>query len=546
MNASSTLPPLFTGRIIDGLQNLHISAATLQLGFYVLVTIAAGAIGFGSNYASCIFRETLARNLRVTLMEKLQRAHLEAATALTLGEIANRLSGDIDTLCVKLEFALFPTLQGLCALVATAGMMLVLDLRLALVAFGVVLLGIIPMKLATPRLVELQKRGAKNEDDLLGTVNETANLSALALLKNVLAAKRELDRYRALAERAFGIKISQTLVGGSAGFLAMLVNVAGPAAILGTGMYLLLRHEISVGLIVAFLLYQSRLYSPFAGLTVLPMQIANIGVLAGRLLEIVDLREEESGSQPFRAGPICLSDIEVRRERRAIVEGFSLSIPRGTHAAIVGPSGAGKSTIASLLLRLHDPYGGSVSISGCDLRDIRLNELRACVALVSQEPLIFDTTLLENLTYTNPQAGADAVREAIGLCRLTEVVQRLPEGLQTRLGQRGFRLSGGERQRICLARAVIQDAQILLLDEALTGVDVEMESRIFMDLRDRFESKTLLVITHRLASIVDFDEIAVMDNGSLRAHGTHADVRSACEWYDQTFQTTQLDVAVPA
>jgi ATP-binding cassette subfamily B protein len=538
--ALGTLPPLFTGRIVDALQALNAKLAMQELAAFVAVTLIAGIASFANTYSSTVFREAIARNLRVFMMHKLLRARLGGLEKLTLGEIANRINVDVHELCSRFEYSLFPSLQGICALIATAAVMLALDYRFALISFAAVAFGVLPTKLTTARYTALQRQELKVQDELAGALNESATLSALALLRNARAAARESAAYAGLADRSRHLRLSSSLLSGIAGFATTLVNLAGPIAVLALGAYLLLHHAVSVGTIVTFLMYQARLYGPFAGLSVLPLQLASIGVTAGRVLEIADLEEETSGDRPFVAGDVALSGVSVVRERRTIVNDANVHVPHGARAAIVGASGSGKSTIAMLLLRLHDTAAGTLRIAGHDVRDIDLARLREAVAVVAQDPLIFDTTLLENLTYTNPLATRSAIDRAVRLCRLDEVVARLPEGLDARLGQRGFRLSGGERQRICLARALLQDPEILVLDEALTGVDVETEARIVADLRDELHGKTLIVITHRLASIEEFDPIVVVEEGEITVQGTHAEACAASQWYRVASQASRF------
>ncbi|HTX59878.1 MAG TPA: ABC transporter ATP-binding protein [Verrucomicrobiae bacterium] len=529
--ALGTLPPLFVGKIVDALQAADGAGAMRELALYTAVTIAAGLCSFGESYATTALREAMARTLRVRLMGKLMRARLDRLERLTLGEIANRVNVDVNELCARFEYSLFPSIEGVCLVIATSATMLAIDYRFALASFAAVTLAVLPAKLTAARYTELQRSQMKVGDELAGTVTESATLSALALLRNARAAAREVARFAALADRSKQLRLAAAALGGATSLATTFANLAGPIAVLSLGIYLLVRHETGVGTIVTFLMYQARLYSPVSGLSVIPLQLATIGISAGRVLEIDDLEEERSGERRFLGGPIELCNVHVARGSRSVLSDAALHIPLGARAAIVGESGSGKSTIAALLLRLHDPTLGRLLVGTADLRDVALDELRSAVAVVAQDPLIFDASLIENLTYTNPSASDAAVERAISLCRLDEVIERLPEGLQTRLGQRGCRLSGGERQRICLARAVVQDPEILVLDEALTGVDVATEMRIVDELGVALGGRTLVVITHRLASIRSFDPIVVVESGRIAASGPHRRVCAESAWY---------------
>jgi ABC-type multidrug transport system fused ATPase/permease subunit len=183
------------------------------------------------------------------------------------------------------------------------------------------------------------------------------------------------------------------------------------------------------------------------------------------------------------------------------------------------------------LSRLYDPDGGSIAIGGVDLRAFSLDSLRSSVSIVAQDSLVFDASFHDNVTFMSPDADAAQIERVLATCRLEDVLARLPDGMDAMLGQRGFRLSGGERQRICLARALLQRPDCLVLDEALTGVDVEMERAILGDLRVLFEGRTLVVVTHRLSSISGFDQIVLFENGTVAAQGTHDEMRRSSEWY---------------
>jgi len=539
------LPPLFTASIIDALQRRDVASSFHALGAYVAVTIGFAIVQFASSYATSALREALMVNLRVALMEKLRSAGLAELTTLTLGEIANRIANDIESLCNQLEYCVVPVVQGIVSIVATAIVMLAVNVELSLVSFALVGLVLLPVRLVTPRLSAQQRRISALRDDLCGTINETANLSALALLRNRSAARREGARWLDLVGRLRAQRLQQIVTAQWASLATTALGLLGPAAILGIGALLLSSHRLgSLGAIVAFLMFYNRLAAPFSSLSGLPLQVSAIGVVAHRLMDIFNLDDEISGRVAFAPGALELRGARVERGGRTILDGVDLHVARGAHAAIVGPSGSGKSTLATLIPRLYDVDAGEISLGRTPVAGIELEGLRESVALVSQDPLIFDTTLLENLTYMRPAATHADVERAIEIAGLRDVVERLDDGLATRLGQRGSRLSGGERQRVCVARALVQLPEVLILDEALTGVDIECETRILRGIRAFMRGRTTIVITHRLASIADFDPIVVMDGGRVRACGSHQMLRERDAWYrSATAETLFAQVA---
>lgn len=532
VGALGAIPPLFTARIIDALQHANGSGAMHSLGMYVVVTLAYGVAQFGSTYATSAFRETLVRNLRIALISTLQRARFDDLTKLSLGEITTRITSDIDSLCNQLEYSVVPTVQGLVTIIATAVVMLTQNVPLSLVSFVFVGLIFIPIRIVTPHLRAQQQRLSSMRDDFAGSLNENANLSALALLRNRRAAEAQLFSIRGLTERMRSLKLLQLVTAEGASFATTVLGLLGPTAILAIGTTLLLTHRIqSVGLIVAFLMFHTRLAAPFSAMSSLPLQMSALGVLAHRLIDIFSLREESSGAKPFVYGPLRAENVTVVREDRTILSQASAHFDAGSHVALVGPSGSGKTTLATMFLRIYDPTSGSISIGDTPLPEISLDALREHVAIVSQDPLVFDASVLDNLRYTNPAATNDIIDHAIEICHLRSVVDCLPEGLATRVGQRGFRLSGGERQRICVARALIQQPDVLVLDEALSGVDVATETSILSAIAGDMKGRTLLVVTHRLASISEFSCIVVLENGNVTVMGNHAHVREASSWY---------------
>lgn len=521
----SVLPPLFIGRVIDALQHRAFSEVLRQLGWYALVTAGFGAIQVIDGFSSTVLQETLGRNLRVGLITKLSRVRFDALSQLTPGEISNRATGDVSGLSTQLQYSLFPTLLSLCTLAATIAAMVRLDPRLAGVAIVFALLTIVPMRLSAARMAALHKSQSEAGDELYGELQEDSTLQGLAILRNAQATAKRLARFSNINAKIFQLGVAQSILSEGTGLASTIVSMLGPAAVMALGAYLAVKGEITTGTIVTILIYQSRMSGSFSALSSLQITFATIAVVVRRLLDVVDLPEEQSGNRPFALGALSIRSLSMTRDRRTVLDKVTLTVENGEHAAIVGPSGAGKSTLASLIVRLYDPDSGSIAVGGTDLTDISLESLRTSVAVVPQDPMIFDDTFLENVILMRSEVSDDELARVIALCSLEGVVARLPVGMKTRLGQRGFRLSGGERQRICLARAVLQNPQILVLDEALSGVDIETEREILSALRSRFEGRTLIAITHRLGSIAGFDRIFVLQRGQIVAEGVYEDLR---------------------
>jgi ATP-binding cassette, subfamily B, bacterial len=509
----SVLPPLLIGNMIDSLTHRNAEATFRQLMLYVGITLLLALVGLAGSYSSSAFRETLTRNIQLHLLEKLNRSQYRALSLLTFGQLTNRSIGDPRTLCNQLEYSLFPTLYSVCTLAATIVAMVRVDYRLALIAIGFSVLVFVPLRLAGPHISALQKRMAETTDAFSGEVADFGSLAALTLLRNGAAARHKQRRLESVTSRLLHLRIRQVFVGGISGVASTLSGTLGPGALMAYGAYLAVHGQIGAGAIVTLLIYQSRMSGPLNSLSALQLVIASMGVATRRLLEVADLPEEISGSVAFEPGPIVFAGVRTEHDGREVLRGIDVTIEQGSHIVLAGPSGAGKSSLANLFSRLHDPSRGSIKIGPNDLRSFALESLRAAVCVVPQDPVLFDASLLDNLTVTCPQPKREDIETAIRLAQLEGVIERLPLGLEAHVGQRGFKLSGGERQRICLARALLQQPQVLVLDEALTGVDVETEQRILRNIRSAFRGRTLVVITHRLEGLETFDRVIRLERG---------------------------------
>lgn len=525
-SALSVVPPILIGRIIDGLGARNPVAVLQQLLWYSLATLIVGLVQLVNGYSSTIFREAQVRNIRTALVQKLNHVQLDAVSHLTPGEIKNRIIGDVEGLSNQLQYTLFPTFSSLASLAATIIAMVHLDIRFAAVAIALSLFTLVPMKLAAARIAALHKQQAEAADELYGELQEGVTIQGLSLYRNPQAATRRLSRFGDIASRIFATSAAQSILSQVTDWCSALLSMLGPAAVLAIGAYLVLRNQITPGTVVTALIYQSRMVAPFSTLSSLQATFATLRVIVTRVLQILDLPDERSGHVTLHPGQLIIKDVSLTRDRRPVLRGATLIAERASHIAVVGPSGGGKSSLVSLIPRLSDPQEGSITIAGIEIADISLDSLRSSIALVPQDPLLLDASFIENLTLMRPDATELAIATVLTDCVLKDIVDRLPEGLQTRLGQRGFRLSGGERQRICVARAVLQEPQILILDEALSGVDFQSERKILSRLRTRFLGRMLITITHRIQSTVGFDHVFVMDAGRVVAEHPRNDERT--------------------
>lgn len=517
------LPPIFIGHIVDALTRRNFPGAMTQLGLYVIMGLLASTLGLINGYASAIFRESLARNVQLNLFAKLQRTPLSEIAPLTLGQVTNRLAGDIRTLTTQIEYSLFPTLSNVLLLLATVMAMVYIDYRFAIVSLVCSAVLVVPLRIAQPHITSLQTHAANVGDRLFGLIAEWSALPALRAMRNTEAARAIRRQLATLSREAMKLRVAQVVLSGCTSIATNLAGVIAPAAIMLLGAFLSTHGRITAGEIVTVLMYQSRLSAPINALSSLQATFATMGVAAKRLLQIFGLPDEQSGLAPFRAGEIAFEDTRVMHGARLICDRVDVRVAHGDHVALTGPSGGGKSSLAALINRSYEPARGAIRIAGADVREYTLESLRAAVCLVTQDPFIFDGSVLDNLRLNAGDVSEEQIRQAMALARFDTVLARLTDGLDTVVGQRGFRLSGGEGQRLCLARALLQNPDILILDEALTGIDTDLERVILGDLRRHLEGKTLIVITHRLESIAEFDRVMTLDRGKLHCDASRAE-----------------------
>jgi ATP-binding cassette subfamily B protein/subfamily B ATP-binding cassette protein MsbA len=324
-------------------------------------------------------------------------------------------------------------------------------------------------------------------------------------------------------------------------FLAALTTAVGTAGILWIGSQHVLSGQISVGSILVFLSYLGSLYGPLQSLMFTPSTIQGATGKARRVLEVLEAEpevEDRPGASPLPPvkGFIRLDDVTFGYERnRTVLENISLEIQPGNTIAIVGATGAGKSTLVSLIPRFFDPWKGRVTIDGHDLRDVRLKSLRQQVGIVLQEPFLFPITIAENIAYGRPDASPDQIEEAARAANAHQFIERLPAGYETVIGERGATLSGGERQRLAIARALLKDAPILILDEPTSSLDSETEAGFLEALGRLMKGRTTLIIAHRLSTTRVANRIVVLKDGVIAEAGTHDELLARNSLYGRLY-----------
>jgi ATP-binding cassette subfamily B protein len=389
----------------------------------------------------------------------------------------------------------------------------------------------VPVFWATARVfarrIKIASREVRRRAGSISVVAEES-LGNATLIQAYGREVAEVDRFAAQSRGSVNAELAATRVGAMFSPLVDLVHVLGVLTILGVGIWELTVGHITLGGLLAFLVFLSQLYQPVQGLGALSTSLFAAAAAAERIIELLD--EQPSVTAPDHPIPLGRARGQLSLERVSfsypdtdteVLKGVSFTAQPGQITAIAGASGAGKTTLLKLLLRFYDPTSGRVTLDGHDLRELDPEVLRANIAIVLQETLLLDGTIADNILAGRPDATEYQLIEAAKAADAHEFITALPEGYQTRVGQRGRLLSGGQRQRIAIARAMIRDAPILLLDEPTTGLDADAAQRILTPLRRLMTGRTTIIISHNLLTVADADQIIYLEHGRIIETGTH-------------------------
>ena len=522
--------PVFTKILIDNVllaKNLHL--------LFVLTTVMvlATALGYGVGALNRYFYTRVTAKilfaLRQHLFEHIQKLSLRFHARNKVGDILSRLNTDIAEVQAILTDALLTFITNILVLVATVGFLLWLNWQLFLVASLVVPLQVWGVLWVRPFLVKITQRVREQNAEISSFLVES--LSGIKFIKLFGVEKIQAGKLATLGEKFISTVVRFEMLAYLGSTATTATTFLGGVITFLYGGYLVITGSMSIGSLVAFSAYQSRAFSPLQALMDLYLRIERAGVSLDRIFEFLDVAGEEEerpgGSLvlPSLKGEIGFHQVSFAYEAaEPVLKNVSFRIPAGERLAILGPSGTGKTTVADLLVRLYDPQAGTITIDDHDIREFNLAGLRSQVVVVSHEPYLFHATLEENIKYANPEASREQVMEAARAAYIHDFIASLPQGYNTLVGERGARLSAGQKQRIALARAVLKQPRILVLDEAMSALDVISEEHVRMALEELMAGRTTIVITHRLSSVQDFAHIIILNRGQVVWQGRYADL----------------------
>lgn len=563
----TALPLVVRDLINHAIPNRDFGRLNLLALALIVIPLLGGLIGVWQRQYSARVGEGIIYDLRRGLYAHLQRMSLRFFTTTKSGELISRLNNDVVGAQNAITGTLIDFITNIITLVITLAVMLRLDWRLTLLAAIVLPLFILPAQRIGRILRDIRRDQLKANADMTSQMQETLNVSGALLVKLFGRQADEQGRFSGHAARVRDYGVRQALIGRSFFVIIGLVAAIGTAAVYWVGGYLTMTTAtFQIGDIVAFALYLPRLYGPLSALVNARVSLATSLVSFERVFEVLDLPLEISDAPGASTLPEVRGQVELDgvyfsylaegeavtlsskdgdtpgaiqpiTTRRWALEDVSFTVEPGQLAALVGPSGAGKTTVTYLLPRLYDPSRGSIRIDGHDLRAITLDSLAAHIGMVTQETFLFHDTLRANLLYARPTASGEEMIAACQAAHIHDLIASLPQGYDTIVGERGYRFSGGEKQRIAIARVILKNPRILVLDEATSSLDSESERLIQAALQPLMADRTSIVIAHRLSTILAADLILVIDDGKVVEQGGHAELLALDGLYARLYRT---------
>lgn len=546
------LPPLFIKRIVDhAIPGHHTSELAWLCAGMVLGPLLQGLLGVAYKYLATWVGEQVMYDLRLELFAHVQHQSLAFFANAKPGEVISRVLTDVQGVGQALQDNLVKLLQNVLTLTVSIALLVVLDWRLALVALSALPLFVFPAKKVGRQRKQLKKQTQARMAELTGILMETLSVSGVLLIKVFDARERETHRLREKAQELQAASLHQNLVGRWFQLLMRLFEDLGPALVYGVGGYLVMRGELGLGTMLAFVVLLRKLYTPASDLAGVHVDIVTSYGYFERVLAVLDLEPTikdapDAISLSKVVGALKFENVSFSYgDDAATLSDIALEIAPGESLALVGPSGAGKSTLAALTLRLYDPTLGRILLDGHDYRAIKLSTLRQHIAVVSQETYLFHASVADNLRYARPEATSEELQQAARAAQIHELIVSLPQGYETLVGERGYRLSGGERQRIAIARAILANPKILILDEATSAIDTANEQLIQAALEPLLAGRTSLIIAHRLSTIQKANRIVSIDQGRIVEVGNHRTLLARRGLYARLYEQ-QLSQAVAA
>ncbi|HYM36644.1 MAG TPA: ABC transporter ATP-binding protein, partial [Steroidobacteraceae bacterium] len=545
-------PPLLIRDIIDhALPEKNGVLLTWLVVGIITSAIVSGVIGVGRSYLATVMGQGVMFDLRTHMYAHLLRQSLKFFTTVRAGEMQSRLQNDVGGVQGVVSMTMVLLVSNAIVVVSTLIAIFSMDWLLAVVATAVLPLFILPARKVGRVTGQLSKDTQERLAEMTATVQETLSINGFLLARLFGTQRFEQQRFADKAGAVRDLQIKQSVAGRWFLMWILLFATIGPALIYLAGGLEVIAGRLTVGTIVAFVSYLGLLYAPVSALVNMHVDIMKAVALFRRIFEYLDLPVEITEPvNPTRIenprGALRFDSVTLDYGTGATaVNDVSFEMQPGQMVALVGPSGAGKTSLAYLAARLYDPTAGRVTFDGVNLRELALQDLSTWIAMVTQEVTLFNATLEENLRYAKPDATREELEQACSRAQIHDVIAALPQGLSTKVGERGYKLSGGERQRLAIARVLLRNPRLLILDEATSSLDSASEALVQKALEPLLQGRTSLVIAHRLSTILRADMILVLDRGRIVEQGSHAELLARNGLYAKLYNE-QFKIGVAA
>ncbi|AGZ40448.1 ABC transporter ATP-binding protein [Actinoplanes friuliensis] len=557
--------PVLAGHVVNAITagGSDAAATVIKLAFTIAgLAVIDAFLSLAQRWYSARIGEGIILDLRTRVYDHVQRMPLQFFTRTQTGALVSRLNNDVTGAQRAFTSTLSGVVSNVIQLVLTAGVMFSLSWQITVLSLVMLPVFIIPARRVGKKLAEITRESYNLDAKMNATMTERFNVSGALLVKLFGRPDTEAAHFGERAQRVRDIGVQQAMFSRTFFVAMLLVASLAQALTYGLGGWLAVTGSVTAGTVVTLALLLTRLYGPLTALSNVRVDVMSALVSFDRVFEVLDLKpgiEEKpdavaipagSGRLEFRdvhfrypsADEVSLATLEDvvaldRTENAPVLRGVDFTVEPGQLVALVGPSGAGKSTTSMLVSRVYDVTEGAVRVGGVDVRDATLDSLRDTIGVVTQDSHLFHETIAENLRYARPDATEADMWEALHGAQVAALVRALPDGLDTVVGERGYRFSGGEKQRIAIARLLLKHPSIVILDEATAHLDSESEAAVQRALSVALKGRTALVIAHRLSTVRDADQILVLDDGRIVERGKHNELVAAGGLYAELYRT---------